>query len=101
MCKGIIDFLAKNIWDLKTTGWQTPAEFTNNIVNYGYDSQSALYRELVAVETGVYLPCKWLVITMREPIQVWVQEPTAYHMACGLRRVNEILTFIERERDEN
>lgn len=97
LMKGIVDLLATHIWDLKTTGWPTMAEFANNIVNYNYHVQSALYRELVAgVSNGEYKQCKWLCLMARPPHHVWVKEPDNFTLSTGLHWLNSILNLYER-----
>lgn len=97
LMKGIIDLMAASDLDLKTVGWPSREDFKNNIVNYGYDSQAALYRELAAsVRNGEYRPFHWLCVMKEPPHDVWVETPTNYMMSSGLRWINTCLTLYER-----
>ncbi len=91
LMKGIIDLDGTYLWDLKTVGWPDPGRFKDSIVEYGYDSQAALYRELyAATHGGIYKPFKWLCVSTQTN-EVWVEECTPYMLASGLRWVNTVL----------
>lgn len=98
LMKGIIDLVGKNQWDLKTCGWPTRDEFKNNIVNYGYASQAALYRELGAKAFhGEYKRFFWLCVSIHPPHDVWVEEATPLILSFGLRWIHTVLTLYERQ----
>ena len=97
LMKGIIDLMGANQWDLKTCGWPTRDEFKNNIVNYGYASQAALYRELGAKACkGEYKRFFWLCVSIHPPHDVWVEEATPLMLAFGLRWIDTVLSLYER-----
>lgn len=103
LMKGIIDLTGGAIdWDLKTSGWPSKQEFKNNIVNYGYASQAALYQELAAKSRdGEYRPFKWLCVSIHRPHEVWVEDTTPLMLSFGLKWINDVLTLYERLNHEN
>jgi hypothetical protein len=100
LCKGRIDLAAKCLWDLKSTHCRDKQEFKNSVLNFGYYSQAAMYRELyAATHDGIYKPFRWLCVSNEPPHNVWWDECTGESLAYGLRWVDSMLTMYERYSD--
>lgn len=83
--------------DIKTTHYATPQEFKQAIMDYGYDSQGAMYSDVWAsLHDGEHLPFVWICISKQPPHNVWTVRlsNTEYH--AGKRWYETVLGLWSR-----
>lgn len=77
----------KFLADLKfLKDFRSPNMFENAVSYYGYDTQLAVYRELIRQQIGMELPCYLVIVTKQNPPDVAVAEVNSFDLDIALEK---------------